>query len=110
MPQNAVRQALNSPIQGAAAELTCFALLRIADEIENYGYDAAVVNTVHDSIVVSAPKDQADDVAEMMERVMIQPPFAGFTVPLSVEIEINHRWGGELDIAKIRQVEPEKTT
>lgn len=99
----AERQAMNSPIQGGAAEITNFAIIRLAKRFrEELDGRAFIVNTVHDSILVECPPELKDTVAEMMKETMCEPPFPEFNVPLEVEIKTWNRWGGEVDYEKMR--------
>lgn len=75
------RQGKNSPIQGANADMTKYALIYIHEKLR--GYDARLVNTVHDEIVVEARADQADQVLKMVEAEMVR---AGKIVVTAVPI------------------------
>jgi DNA polymerase-1 len=62
------RQGKNTPIQGANADMTKLALRYIFDKIQNY--DARIVNTVHDEIVVEVVSEQADAVTRIVADEM----------------------------------------
>jgi DNA polymerase I len=64
------RQGKNAPIQGANADMTKTALIFLKRALK--GFDARVVNTVHDEIVVEAREDQAEVVCNLVERAMIE--------------------------------------
>lgn len=64
------RQGKNAPIQGANADMTKTALIFLKKTLQ--GYDARVVNTVHDEIVVEAREDQAEVVCGIVEKAMIE--------------------------------------
>jgi len=64
------RQGKNSPIQGSNADMTKLALVGLHEALQ--GYEARVVNTVHDEIVVEAKEEQAEAVCKIVEHEMIQ--------------------------------------
>ena len=64
------RQGKNSPIQGSNADMTKFALIGINEALQDY--DARIVNTVHDEIVVEAREDQAEVVCKIVEQEMVK--------------------------------------
>lgn len=104
----AQRQAMNSPIQGGAAEITNYAIIRLAERFRNELSGAAyIVNTVHDSIIVECPEKLAEQVKTMMVETMGQKPLPDFNVPLDVEVDISKRWGGEPDYKKMRMAKDE---
>jgi len=64
------RQGKNTPIQGANADMTKYALVFIYEALKEF--DARLVNTVHDEIVVEARADQAEEVKKIVEKEMIR--------------------------------------
>jgi DNA polymerase-1 len=64
------RQGKNSPIQGTNADMTKLALIGLNEALQ--GYDARVVNTVHDEIVVEAREEQAEAVCKIVEHEMVK--------------------------------------
>src|SRR5262249_1159848 len=64
------RQGKNSPIQGSNADMTKLALIGLTEALRDY--DARVVNTVHDEIVVEARDDQAEVVCKIVEHEMVK--------------------------------------
>jgi DNA polymerase I len=104
----AQRQAMNSPIQGGAAEITNYAIIRLAERFRNELNGAAyIVNTVHDSIIDVCPEESAEQVKPMMIETMGQKPLPDFNVPLDVEVTVSKRWGGEPDYSKMRMAKDE---
>ena len=85
------RNGKNTPIQGTSADILKRALRLLKEELRET--NAKVVNIIHDEIVVEADTDQAEGVAEKVERVM---RVAGEeylkTVPVKVETEIADEW------------------
>jgi len=85
------RNGKNTPIQGTSADILKRALKLLRDELRET--NAKVVNIIHDEIVVESDADEAEAIAEKVERVM---RVAGEeylkTVPVKVEIEIADEW------------------
>ncbi len=85
------RNGKNTPIQGTSADILKRALRLLKDELR--GSNAQIVNIIHDEIVVEADADEAEEVAQKVERAMCA---AGEeyvkTVPVKVETEIADEW------------------
>jgi len=85
------RNGKNTPIQGTSADILKRALRLLKEELRES--NAKVVNIIHDEVVVEADADEAQDVAEKVERTM---RVAGEeylkTVPVKVETEIADEW------------------
>src|SRR6195256_4033118 len=85
------RNGKNTPIQGTSADILKRALRLLTDGLRNT--TARIVNIIHDEIVVEAKADEAEDVAQTVERAMC---VAGEeyvkTVPIKVETEIADEW------------------
>jgi DNA polymerase I-like protein with 3'-5' exonuclease and polymerase domains len=85
------RNGKNTPIQGTSADILKRALKLLRDELRET--DAKVVNIIHDEIVVEADADEAQDIAEKVERVMrVAGEEYVKTVPVKVETEIADEW------------------
>ncbi len=84
------RVAMNSPIQGAAADLIKLAMIRVHRRLQDEKLDARLILQVHDELLVEAHRycaDQAERILqEEMERV------AELSVPLTVEIHKGENW------------------
>jgi DNA polymerase I-like protein with 3'-5' exonuclease and polymerase domains len=85
------RNGKNTPIQGTSADILKRALKLLKEELSDT--NAKVVNIIHDEIVVEADTDEAEGVAEKVERVMCAAGEEYLkTVPVKVEIEIADEW------------------
>jgi len=85
------RQGKNTPIQGANADMTKYALFFIYEAIK--GFDARLVNTVHDEIVVEARADQAEEVKKIVEKEMIRAAeLVVTTVPVLADAILADTW------------------
>jgi DNA polymerase I len=85
------RQGKNSPIQGSNADMTKLALINLRTALKDW--DARVVNTVHDEIVVEVREDQAEEVKHIVEGEMVR---AGESilkvVPIVAEASLADYW------------------
>jgi len=84
------RVALNAPIQGTAADIIKIAMIRVSDELEKQGFRARLVLQVHDELIVEAPREEAQAVAELLTREM-QNAYS-LSVPLTAEAGIGENW------------------
>jgi len=85
------RNGKNTPIQGTSADILKRALKLLKEELSDT--NAKVVNIIHDEIVVEADTDEAQSVAEKVERVMVSAGEEYLkTVPVKVETEIADEW------------------
>ncbi len=86
----AERIALNTPIQGTAADLIKLAMIRVDRALgENYP-DARLLLQVHDELIVECPAELAPQVAELVSREMRQ--VAQLSVPLLAEAKWGESW------------------
>jgi DNA polymerase-1 len=88
-----LRVAKNMPIQGTNADMTKLAMGRIARAVAQDGLDAAIVNMVHDELVLECEASVKDRVVAVVEREMIA---AGAellpNVPIEVETHVGEAW------------------
>ena len=86
----AERIALNTPIQGTAADLIKLAMLRVEQALEKKFPQAKLILQVHDELIVECPEEIADQVAELVSREMGQ--VASLAVPLQAEAKWGKSW------------------
>jgi DNA polymerase-1 len=84
----AQRNAINTVIQGTAADLLKLALIRLHDRLPN---DVRILLSVHDSVLLEVPQHRAEEIGQMVREAMETRP-AGFTVPLKVNVHAGRRW------------------
>ena len=94
----AMRQAVNAPIQGGAADMTGVALIRIWRELKKQNLRAKLIVTVHDSIAIECPDEELTKIIPLM-RACMTTPIRGINVKMDVEIESGKNWG-ELTVCK----------
>jgi DNA polymerase I len=86
----AERTAVNSPLQGTAADLIKLAMVRIDRELESQARQAAMLLQVHDELVFEAPPDEVPETAAMVKREMEQ--VHRLEVPLVVDVGTGKNW------------------
>ncbi|MCP4644036.1 MAG: DNA polymerase I [bacterium] len=84
----AERVAMNTPVQGSAADLIKLAMVRLDEALRDSR--ARLLLQVHDELVVEAPADVADEVAETTKTIMEEA--ATLSVPLKVDVGIGGNW------------------
>jgi DNA polymerase-1 len=88
--QAAERQAMNSGIQGLAADIFKVALVRLDDGLRGAHLRAGLVLQVHDEVVVEAPADEQEVVESIVRDSLANA--AELTVPLDVSIHWGDNW------------------
>ena len=86
----AERAALNSPIQGSAADVIKVAMINVIRALEAEELQSRVLLQVHDELVLEVAPGEQDQLAELVQREM-----AGafdLTVPLEVSIGVGDSW------------------
>ena len=86
----AERIALNTPIQGTAADLIKLAMIRVENALNEHYPEAKLLLQVHDELIVECPADMAEAVAELVSREM--QAVAELKVPLQAEAKIGESW------------------
>ena len=84
------RVAMNSPIQGTAADIIKLAMINVHHALKEAGIDAKLILQVHDELIVEASKDSADIASEILVREM-QNAYST-RVPLDVEANMGENW------------------
>lgn len=86
----AERIALNTPIQGTAADIIKIAMIKLFDEFNKNNLKSKILVTVHDELVVDCKKDEFDKVKQLMKDVMEN--VIKLEVPLLIDIEYGDNW------------------
>ena len=88
--QGAERIALNTPIQGTAADLIKLAMLKVDKALREHYPEARLLLQVHDELIVECPAELAQPVAELISREMEK--VAQLKVPLLAEAKWGNSW------------------
>ena len=86
----AERIALNTPIQGTAADLIKLAMIRVEQALKERYPEAKLLLQVHDELIVECPEELAPQVAELISREM--QTVAQLKVPLTAEAKYGKSW------------------
>ncbi|HAL18014.1 MAG TPA: DNA polymerase I [Spirochaetaceae bacterium] len=89
--QKAERQALNSTIQGEAADIMKIAMRKAADAIKGNNMDVRILLTVHDEIISEAKEDCVKDAKALIKAEMENA--VKLTVPLKANASDSKTWG-----------------
>jgi DNA polymerase-1 len=84
------RAALNTPIQGTAADIIKIAMVRVFRRLKAEGCAARLILQVHDELIVEAPGSEAEKVKALLVEEMERA--ADLSVPLLVEAHIGKTW------------------
>jgi DNA polymerase-1 len=88
--QGAERIAMNTPIQGSAADLIKMAMLRVACALDQHPVGIQMLLQVHDELVLEAPEAQAEVAVALVREAMTGA--MQLAVPLVVDVGIGHDW------------------
>ncbi len=84
------RAAMNTPVQGAAADIIKLAMIRVSEELSARGLQAKLILQVHDELIVESPEAERAEVAmllrDCMEGVM------ALDVPLQADVHSGRTW------------------
>ncbi|MCI8332498.1 MAG: DNA polymerase I [Clostridiales bacterium] len=84
------RVAMNSPIQGTAADIMKLAMVRVDKALKESGLDAAVILQVHDELVIEANRECAASAARILQTEMEN--VMALSVPLVAQTSIGETW------------------
>lgn len=84
------RVAMNSPIQGSAADIMKISMLKVDEALEKSGFDARIVLQIHDELLVEVKEEEAAKVSELVEKAM--KGAVSLKVPLEVDAHIGKTW------------------
>lgn len=87
--EHALRQAVNSVVQGTAADLNKLALVRLHQVLPP---QVRLLLTVHDSVLLEVPQEMCECVTNMVRQEMEAAP-PNFTIPLRMDVKTGLTWG-----------------
>ena len=86
----AERMAMNTPIQGAAADIIKLAMLSAYRGIKEAGLKSRIILQVHDELVIEATEDELSTVQDILRKAMEH--VVSFTVPFPIDIHYGKNW------------------
>ena len=87
---SAERNAINSPVQGTAADIIKLAMIKIDDELEKLKLKSKLILQVHDELIFDCPKGEVDIIKDMIQEKM-QNAYQ-LNVPLKVDVGEGYNW------------------
>lgn len=86
----AERTAMNTPIQGSAADIIKQAMIHMNERLKEEGLEARILLQVHDELIFEAPTDEIDRLKELVPAVMESA--ISLSVPLKVDTSCGPSW------------------
>ncbi|HPP06297.1 MAG TPA: DNA polymerase, partial [Syntrophorhabdaceae bacterium] len=94
-PDNTIRQlgeraAMNTPIQGTAADIIKIAMINIYKRIKGYGLSSRIIMQIHDELVIEVKEDEVEQVEHIVKEEM--EGAVKLSVPLKVSMGKGKNW------------------
>ena len=89
--QEAERSAINTPLQGTAADIIKQAMLEVETALHGAGLSGSMLLQLHDELLFEVPRAELADTARLMRRVM--EGVVRLKVPLTVDLRVGENWG-----------------
>ena len=84
------RAAMNTPVQGTAADIIKLAMVRVHGALKKEGLKARLILQVHDELLIETPQEEAETVARILQECMEQ--VYALKVPLVAEVKMGESW------------------
>lgn len=84
------RIAMNTPIQGTAADIIKIAMIKVYNRLKTSGLDAKLILQVHDELIVEVKEEQADKAAALLKEEMENA--VKLSIPLIVDVKQGKTW------------------
>ena len=88
--QNAQNIAINTPLQGTAAEIIKRAMIRVDESLKKEKLQAGMLLQIHDELVFEAPKEELPELEKLVRNCMEKT--VDLSVPLDVDIHTGANW------------------
>jgi DNA polymerase I len=85
------RLAVNTVIQGTAADVMKLAMIGCSRALRESGLSTRMILTIHDELLFEGPPEEVEDVRALVEREMVAP-WAQRTPPLAVDVGVGASW------------------
>jgi DNA polymerase-1 len=86
----AERAAMNSPIQGSAADIMKLAMLKVENALQEQAFDAFLLLQVHDELILEVAQKQVKEVGRLVKKMMCEA--YALQVPLKVDLQMGANW------------------
>lgn len=84
------RIAMNSPIQGTAADIIKIAMIRVAKRLKEGGYRSRLILQIHDELLIETHQEEIPAITELLEEEMVHA--CELAVPLIAEVKQGESW------------------
>ena len=84
------RVAMNSPIQGTAADIIKIAMIRVNERLHKENMKSSLILQIHDELLIETHKDEIEQVKQILVEEMMHA--ADLKVPLSVSVSVGDTW------------------
>lgn len=84
------RIALNTPIQGSAADIIKIAMVGVYDEIKKRKLKSRLILQIHDELIIEAPEEELEEIKVLLRDIMESA--VELKVPLTVDLEVGDSW------------------
>ncbi len=91
MRSNAERMAINTPVQGSAADMIKIAMIKIHRILKNENYRSKMILQVHDELVFDMHRDELERLKPIIEHEM-KNAIPGLKVPILVGMGLGNNW------------------
>ena len=86
----AERMAMNTPIQGSAADIIKLAMIRVAKNLSEKNLKSRIILQVHDELILEVVENEIDQVKNLVKESMEN--VANLKIPLLVDINVGKNW------------------
>jgi DNA polymerase-1 len=91
MRSHAERSAVNTPIQGTAADMIKLAMIGIHEQLQALGLSTRLILQVHDELVFEVPEAELEQVKALVQKAMCEA-LPGLKVPIEVGLDVGQNW------------------
>lgn len=84
------RAAMNTPIQGTAADIIKLAMVRVEDALSKAGLKAKLILQIHDELIIECPEDEIEKASEILKTEMESA--VDLKAPLLAEVGVGKNW------------------
>jgi DNA polymerase-1 len=87
-----LREAINAPVQGTAADIMKVAMMDVAAALKASKLNGKMLLQVHDELVLECPEDEISETARLVQDKM-ESAYPSLKVPLKTEARVGVNWG-----------------
>ena len=87
----AERNAINTPVQGSAADMIKLAMIKIHKALQEGRFKTKMTSQVHDELIFDVPRDELEKVKPIIDENM-RNALEGLTVPILVGMDTGENW------------------